>query len=104
MSAIQLWRRVRRADKPVAVIVGVGNLLLCGVLFLMMIGGVLNFEAATREQETAAQTLAGQIFGCWLAGGLMLFSMLGMTRALFSHLATMLCMPAALIVILTLLW
>ncbi|WP_445525533.1 hypothetical protein [Streptomyces cyslabdanicus] len=87
-------------DKPVAVIVGVGNLLLSGVLFLMMIGGVLGFEATTREQESAAQTLAGQIFGCWLAGGLLLFSVLGMTRALFSHLATMFFTPVALTLVL----
>ncbi|MEV5433330.1 hypothetical protein [Streptomyces sp. NPDC052701] len=103
MSAIQLWRRARRADKPVAVIVGVGNMLLCGVLFVMVIGGLLGFGATTREQETAARILAGQIFGGWLAGGLMLLFMLGMTRALFSHLATMLFTPAALILILVLL-
>ncbi|TGZ11655.1 hypothetical protein E5Z02_03595 [Streptomyces rhizosphaericola] len=103
MSAIQLRRRVRRADKPVAVIVGVGNMLLCGVLFMMMIGGLPGFEATTREQETSARILAGQIFGGWLAGGLLLLFMLGMTRASFSHLATMLFTPIALILILMLL-
>ncbi|WP_253266236.1 hypothetical protein [Streptomyces sp. 6-11-2] len=103
MSAIQLWRRVRRVDKPVAVIVGVGNLLLCVVLFFMAIGGVLSFGASTREEETAAWILAGQIFGCWLVGGLMLFSVLVMARALFSHLATMLFTPIALTLILLLL-
>ncbi|MFJ4517771.1 hypothetical protein [Streptomyces sp. NPDC088816] len=90
-------------DKPVAVIAGVGNMLLCGVLFVMMIGGLLGFEATTREEETAARILGGQIFGCWLAGGLMLFSVLGMTRALFSHLGTMLLTPIALVLILLLL-
>ncbi|MFJ5154183.1 hypothetical protein ACIQCF_21830 [Streptomyces sp. NPDC088353] len=103
MSAIQLWRRVRRVDKPVAVIVGVGNLLLCAVLFFMAIGGLLSSGASTREEETAARILAGQIFGCWLVGGLMLFSVLVMTRALFSHLATMLFTPIALTLILLLL-
>ncbi|MFD9391037.1 hypothetical protein ACFWBB_09975 [Streptomyces sp. NPDC060000] len=100
MNAVQLWKRVRRADKPTAVIVGMGNLLLCGMLLLMLIGGTLIFEATTREQETAAQRLAGQIFGYWLVGGLMLFSVLGMTRALFSHLATMFLPPVVLILIL----
>ncbi|MEV7422319.1 hypothetical protein [Streptomyces sp. NPDC091212] len=101
MGAIQLWRRVRQADKPVAVTVGTGNVLLCGGLFLMMIGGALGlFEATTREQETAARTLAGQIFGCWLASGLMLFSLMGMFRSLFSHLVTMLAPPVILILIL----
>ncbi|MGW5127057.1 hypothetical protein ACWEQ7_24035 [Streptomyces sp. NPDC004069] len=73
------------------------------MLFLMMIGGALGFEATTREQETAARTLAGQACGCWLAGGLLLFSVLGMTRALFSHLATMLFTPVALALVLMLL-
>jgi len=77
-------------------------MLLCGVLFVMAIGGMLLFEAASREQETAARYLAGQIFGCWLAGGLMLFSVLGMTRALFSHLTTMLFTPTTLFLILLL--
>ncbi|MFE1251401.1 hypothetical protein [Streptomyces sp. NPDC058741] len=90
-------------DKPVAVIVGVGNVLLCGVLLVMMIGGLPGFGATTREQETAAWILAAQIFGGWLAGGLMLLSGLGMARAVFSHLATMLFTPAALILILMLL-
>jgi len=90
-------------DKPVALIVGLGNMLLCGVLFVMAIGGLLCFEAATRGQETTARNLAGQIFGCWLTGGLMLFSVLGMTRALFSHLTTMLFTPTALFLILMLL-
>ncbi|WP_241518667.1 hypothetical protein [Streptomyces sp. CB03238] len=73
------------------------NLLLCGLLLLMLIGGVLIFEATTREQETAAQQLAARIFGYWLAGGLLLFSVLRMMRALFSHLATMLLPPLVLI-------
>ena len=63
----------------------------------------IGFGSTTREQETAARILSGQIFGCWLAGGLMLFSVLGMTRVLFSRLATMLFTPVALILILTLL-
>ncbi|MFD9004534.1 hypothetical protein ACFV0T_26835 [Streptomyces sp. NPDC059582] len=103
MSAIGLWRQARRADRPAAVIVGEGNLLLCGVLFLMMIGGILAFQATTPAEEFAARRLAGQIFGCRLAGGLMLFSLLGMVRALFTHLATM-APPAALILVLALLW
>ncbi|MFF8609575.1 hypothetical protein ACF06X_27020 [Streptomyces sp. NPDC015346] len=97
MNAAQLWRRVRQADKSAAVIVGMGNLVLCGLLLPMLIGGVLIFEATTQEQETTAQHLAAQVFGYWFAGGLMLFSMLRMTRTLFSHLATMLLPPVALI-------
>lgn len=37
--------------------------------------------------------------GCWLVGGLALFSVLGMTRALFAHLATMLGTPVVLFLI-----
>lgn len=97
MNAAQLWKRAREKDQSAAVIVGLGNLLLCSLLLLMMIGGVLIFEATTREQETAAQHLVAQIFGYWLAGGLMLFSVLRMMRTLFSHLATLLLPPLALI-------
>lgn len=97
MNAAPLWRRIRQSDKSAAVIVGLGNLLLCGLLLPMLIGGVLIFEATTREQERTAQHLAAQTFGYWLAGGLLLFSLLRMTRTLFSHLATMLLPPVALI-------
>ncbi|MFJ1647879.1 hypothetical protein [Streptomyces sp. NPDC088258] len=101
MSAIHIWRRVRGWDKPAAVVVAAGNVLLCCVLFVMMIGGLPGFvEVTTGEQESAARTLTAQIFGCWLAGGLMIFSLMAMFRTLFSHLVTLLIPPAALIVML----
>ncbi|MEV6672030.1 hypothetical protein [Streptomyces sp. NPDC051162] len=58
------------------------------------------FEATTREQENAAQQLAIPVFGCWLAAGLTLFLILGMPRALLSHLTTMFLPPSALTLLL----
>ncbi|WP_199487144.1 hypothetical protein [Actinomadura logoneensis] len=93
-----IWRRVRRADKTAAVVVGAVNVPLCGVLFALLIG----FGATTREQEDAAQVLGGQILGVWFVGGLLLFSVLAMTRALFVHLATMVFTPGGLVLALVL--
>ncbi|AZK98769.1 hypothetical protein GTW66_29980 [Streptomyces sp. SID5473] len=70
------------------------------MLLLMTIGALPGFEAHTPERESAVQGTAARIFGCWLAGGLLLFATLGTTRALFAHLATMLAPPALLILIL----
>ncbi|MEH0634304.1 hypothetical protein QBA35_13190 [Streptomyces bottropensis] len=47
-------------------------------------------------EETAAWQLAGRIYGWWLLGGLVLFPVLGLTRALVVHLATMIATPPAL--------
>ncbi|MBE1597909.1 MULTISPECIES: hypothetical protein [Streptomyces] len=63
--------------------VGAGNVLLCCVLL-------------TRAEETAAWQLAGRILGWWLLGGLALFPVLGLTRALVVHLTTMIATPPAL--------
>ncbi|MER8070701.1 hypothetical protein ABTZ59_20650 [Streptomyces sp. NPDC094034] len=103
MSGIRVWESARRRDKPTAVIIGAGNLLMSSVLFLMMIGTVPFYEITTREQETAAQHTAIRIFGGWLAAGLVLFLVLGMRRTALSHLTMMLVPPAALILILLLL-
>lgn len=95
---VQLWRRARQADGPGAVIVGTANLLLLCVLLLLMIGATPFPEPTTLAEEDAAERLGAQLFGCWLAGGLVLFLVLGMVRTLFSHLATMLLPPVALMV------
>lgn len=102
VGAIRLRRRARQADRPVAVVVGVGDLLLCGVLLLTAIG-VLFFEPTTRAEEADAWGVAGRVYGYWLAGGLVLFSVLGMTRTLLAHLATMLGAPVVLFLIVMLL-
>ncbi|MFF1410541.1 hypothetical protein ACFVX6_12265 [Streptomyces sp. NPDC058289] len=99
MSAIGLWRRARRSDRPCAVAAGAVNLPLSCVLLSMMIGGPF-FEATTRAQETSAQELAVRVFGCWLAGGLVLFLALGMTRTAVVHLLTLFLPPAVLILVL----
>ncbi|MZD21190.1 hypothetical protein GTY82_28875 [Streptomyces sp. SID5476] len=88
-------RQIRRADRRVAVGVGAGNVLLCCVLLLVAVG-VLFVEPVTRAEETAAWQLAGRIYGWWLLGGLVLFPVLGLTRALVVHLATMIATPPAL--------
>lgn len=76
--------------------VGAGDLLLCCVVFLMMLG----CGATTREEETASWVLGGQIYGGWLAAGLTLFAVAGLTRALLTHLATMLLTPGVLLLVL----
>lgn len=76
--------------------VGAGDLLLCCVVFLMMLG----YWATTREEETASWVLGGQIYGGWLVAGLTLFAAAGLTRALLTHLATMLLTPGVLLLVL----
>ncbi|MEV4432777.1 hypothetical protein [Streptomyces sp. NPDC049585] len=103
MNVRRLRRRARRADGKAARLVGVGNVLLCGVLFLVAIGGVGFFEATTRAQETAWADAAGSVYGCWLAGGLMVFSVLGMMRTLLTHLTTMFLVPVVSLILVLLL-
>lgn len=97
MSAIRLWKGVRRADGPLAVAVGVVNPLLCCGLFLMVLGGVLGAEVTTGAQESAAEGLALQLFLCWLAGGLLLFALLALWRTLLTHLATLVVTPTVVL-------
>ncbi|GAA3302097.1 hypothetical protein GCM10020295_46960 [Streptomyces cinereospinus] len=75
------------------------NVLLCCGLLPLATGGLPGAGATTREQENAAQELAFQIFGCWFLGGLLLFAVLGLGRALCVHLATLLLAPAAVLVL-----
>ncbi|MDX2933215.1 hypothetical protein [Streptomyces ipomoeae] len=101
MSAIRLRRRARQADKSVAVVVGMADLLLCGVL-LLTAAGVLFIEPTTRAEEADAWGVAGRVYGYWLVGGLVVFSVLGMGRALLAHLVTMLVAPVVLFLLLVL--
>ncbi|MFE7572522.1 hypothetical protein ACFU76_37230 [Streptomyces sp. NPDC057539] len=103
MGGIRVWESTRRRDKPTAVIIGAGNLLMSSVLCLMMIGALPFYELTTREQETAAQQTAIPIFGGWLAAGLVLSLVLGMRWTALSHLTTMLVPPAALLLLVILL-
>lgn len=96
MSVVSIWRLTRRADRRVAVVVAVSDVLLSILLFLKAIGQPPLFEAMTREEETANWHFAVPVFGCWLLGGLTLFSVLAMPRTLLSHLAAMLLPPIAL--------
>ncbi|MGP2436457.1 hypothetical protein [Streptomyces sp. JW3] len=98
MSVIRLWRRVRRADRPAAPVVGAADVLLGSLLFFLA-SGVLT-DPATREQENAAQTLALGLFLSWLLGGLLLFALLGMVRTLCGHLLTLLLTPVVLFLLL----
>lgn len=77
-------------------------MLLCVVLLLMAVG-VLFLEPTTREEEADAWGVAGRIYGYWLVGGLVLFSVLRMGRTLLAHLATMLGAPVVLFLIVMLL-
>jgi hypothetical protein len=74
---------------------------LCCALLLVAVGALF-VEPATRAEETAAWHLAGRIYGWWFLGGLVLFPVLGMTRALAVHLTTMIATPAALFTLVTL--
>ncbi|MGW1542901.1 hypothetical protein ACWCPM_22120 [Streptomyces sp. NPDC002309] len=97
MSAIRLWKGVRRADGPLAVAVGVVNPLLCCGFLLMMLGGALGSEITTGEQENAAEALTFRFFGWWLAGGLLLFAVLALWRTLLTHLATLALTPTVVL-------
>ncbi|MFJ8233266.1 hypothetical protein ACIQ9E_25460 [Streptomyces sp. NPDC094448] len=99
-AVLRLRRRIRRADRRTAAAVAIGNVVLLTMLLAMAVGVLPGFEVRTREQESAVQGSAARIFGCWLAGGLLLFAALGTIRALLAHLATMLAPPALLILIL----
>ncbi|MDQ1035265.1 hypothetical protein QFZ75_001681 [Streptomyces sp. V3I8] len=98
MSAIRPWAQARLTDKTVSVIVGVGDLLMCGVLLLMSIG-VLGAEPTTGAEETAAWHRAGELYVGWLLGGTILFAVSGMTRSLLAHVAMMLMSPVIVFVL-----
>lgn len=102
IRAIRLRGRIRLADPWIAVGVGIGDLLLCGILLLVAVGALF-VEPTTREQETQAWHLAGRIYGCWFLGGLVLFPVLGTIRATVVHVTTMIVTPVALFLILVLL-
>ncbi|MEU3597925.1 hypothetical protein ABZ714_04220 [Streptomyces sp. NPDC006798] len=85
-----MFRRARAADPLVAGLVVMGNPLLCGWLFLMIIGTGLS----DGQDADAAQRLAGQVYLGWLAGGLLLFAVLRLPRAAISHLVSLLLPPA----------
>ncbi|MGW0842489.1 hypothetical protein ACWD26_20455 [Streptomyces sp. NPDC002787] len=87
--------RLRRADQRVAVGVGAGDVLLCGVLLLMAVGALF-VEPTTRAEETEAWHSAGRIYLYWLVGGLVLFPVLRLTRTLVVHLTAMIVTPVVL--------
>ena len=58
--------------------------------------GALLVEPATWEEETEAWHLVARIHGYWLVGGLVLFPVLRMTRALVVHLTAMIVTPVVL--------
>ncbi|MEW1547709.1 hypothetical protein [Streptomyces tsukubensis] len=99
-AVLRFRRRIRRADRRTAGAVGIGNVVLLTTLLALAIGVLPGFEVRTGAQESAVEGAAARIFGCWLAGGLVLFAVLGTVRALLVHLATMLAPPALLILIL----
>lgn len=94
------YRRVRRADTPVAVLVGMGDVLLCGWLFLMLIATGITFGAPDERQQAemdAAEQLAQQLYFGWLAGGLLLFGVLRLSRSALTHLVCMVLPPLAIL-------
>ncbi|WP_426567342.1 hypothetical protein [Streptomyces canus] len=94
------YRRIRRADAPVAVLAGVGDVLLCGVLYMMVIASGITFGApdATEQAEMdATNQLAERLYFGWLAGGLLLFGLFRLPRSVLTHLVCMFVPPAALL-------
>lgn len=94
------YRRVRRADPPVAVLAGVGDILLCGVLFWMAIASGITFGAPDETQQAemdATNQLAERLYFGWLAGGLLLSGLFRLTRSALTHLVCMVVPPAALL-------
>ncbi|MCX2181886.1 hypothetical protein KV205_15280 [Streptomyces sp. SKN60] len=99
-DAVGWYRRIRRADTPVAVLVGLMNVLLCGMLFMMVMASGITFGApdATQQAEMdAAGRLAEQLYLGWLAGGLLLFGLFRLPRTAVAHLLCMLVPPAVLV-------
>ncbi|WP_137989740.1 hypothetical protein [Streptomyces vilmorinianum] len=94
------YQRVRRADALVAVLVGVGDLLLCGVLYMMVIASGITFGApdATQQAEMdATKQLTERLYFGWLAGGLLLFGLFRLPRSVLTHLVCMVVPPAVLL-------
>ncbi|MFG2113108.1 hypothetical protein ACGFRB_10805 [Streptomyces sp. NPDC048718] len=95
------YRRVRRADSAVAVLVGMGNLLLCWWLLLMDIGSGITFgapDAVTQAETDATHALMARMYVGWLVGGLLVFALLRMGRSVASHLFFLVVPPAALFI------
>ncbi|MBO1332712.1 hypothetical protein [Streptomyces sp. VRA16 Mangrove soil] len=101
MSVIRPSGQTGRTDRSVAVIVVLGDLLVCVVLLLMSIGAV-GSEPTTRAQETAAWHSAGKMYVGCLVVGVASFAVLRMPRALLAHVATMLLSPIAVLALLLL--
>ncbi|MFF5125913.1 hypothetical protein ACFY41_03075 [Streptomyces syringium] len=100
-NSVGWYRRIRRADAPVAVLVGVGGILLCGVLFMMAIASGITFGAPDETQQAemdATNQLVDRLYFGWLAGGLLLFGLFRLPRSVLTHLVCMVMPPAALLV------
>ncbi|MFF9148234.1 hypothetical protein ACF1BN_25615 [Streptomyces sp. NPDC014861] len=94
------YRRMRRADAPVAVLVGVGDILLCGVLYMMIIASGITFGGPDETQQAemdATHQLAERLYFGWLAGGLLVFSLFRLPRSVLTHLVCMVGPLAALL-------
>lgn len=92
------YRRVRRADALVAVVVGTGDVLLCGALFVMVLAASFSIggpDAAQQAEMEATNRLAGRLYVGWLAGGLLLFGLFGLFRSALTHVVCMVAPPAA---------
>ncbi|MFI1016230.1 hypothetical protein [Streptomyces sp. NPDC020965] len=94
------YQRIRRADAPVAVLIGVGDVLLCGVLLMLVIASGITFGAPDETQQAeiaATNRLAEGLYFGWLAGGLLLFGLFRLRRTVLTHLVCMVVPPAALL-------
>lgn len=93
------YRRIRRADALVAVLVGVGDVLLCGMLLMMVMASGITFGApdATQQAEMdATNHLARQLYLGWLTVGLLLLGLFRLPRSALAHLLCMVVPPAVL--------
>jgi hypothetical protein len=98
-DGVDRCRRVRRTDAPVALLAGTGDLLLCGVLFMMIIASGITFGGPDEVQQAemdATVQLAERIYFGWLADGLLLFGLFRLPRSVLTHLVCMIVPPAAL--------
>jgi hypothetical protein len=98
------YRRIRRADALVAVLVGVGDVLLCGMLLMMVMASGITFGAPDETQQAdmdATSRLASHLYFGWLAGGLLLLGLFRLPRSALAHLLCMVVPPAVLFALVT---
>ncbi|GAA2818545.1 hypothetical protein RMN57_28850 [Kitasatospora sp. CM 4170] len=102
VAGVGWYQRIRDCDFVVATLVGVGNLLLGGMLFMMCLSSSITFggpTAADTARMHDTSRLAQSVFFGWLLVGLLLFGVFRMTRSVITHLACMIVPLIGLVVV-----